>query len=219
MYDLNLIDPVETMGESNLPPISSSPIPQSSAPSNLMYSSMGLSAIGAIATAFESSKSIRAQGDYEASIARTNATIAGIQAKQAIQEGDVAASRKDMETQQTVGALRASQGASGVDVNVGSPAAARAGVAGVGAIDELTIRNNAARQAWGYQTEAIEDTYKGQFAQLTAKSQSDQSLLNGGLQAISGPLGIESNYLRWSRYMGGGSGGQAQRLPFNLSTN
>jgi hypothetical protein len=35
-----------------------------------------------------------------------------------------------------------------------------------------------------------------------------QTLLSGGLKVISEPLSIYSNYLRFSRYMGGGAGGK-----------
>lgn len=178
-----------------------------------MLSSMGISAIGAIATGLESSSATKAQGDYEASISRTNAAIAGVQQRQALQIGDIEASRKNIQTESTVGSERAAQGASGIDVASGSSALIRASTEGVGAIDELTIRNNAARQAWGYQTEAIQDTYQGQFAKLTASAKSQQALLTSGLQAISGPLAIESNYLRWSRYMGGGATGSGVPFP------
>jgi hypothetical protein len=167
---------------------------------------MGLSAIGAITNAFSRASALKAQGDYESTIANTNAKIANLQAKQTLEAGDIIASRKNLETQQKVGAIKAQQGASGVDVASGSAAAVRASAEGAGTQDELTIRNNAQRQAWGYQTEAINDTFKGQFAQLTAKAGAQQSLMAGGLQAVEGPLAIESNYMRWDRYMGGGSG-------------
>lgn len=213
---LNLIDP--ELGYSGY--TAYTPPPATTTPASygapLMYSSMAVSSLGAILTAFGQARAATAQGDYEQGLSRTNATIASIQARQTIEAGDVAASRKDMETQQVVGALRARGGASGVDVNVGSPAAVRTSVAGVGAADELTIRNNAARQAWGFQTEAISDTYKGQFARLTSRSQASQSLLTGGLQAISGPLAIEANYQRFARYMDryNAVGARGTDLPF-----
>lgn len=204
--DLNLISPIES-GYYNSPNYSPESISYGgSTPSNsLMYSAMGASFIGAITNGLLEAKAVRALGDYQSSIARTNATIAGVQERQAIETGNVVASRKSLETQATVGAVRAVQGASGVDVSTGSAAAVRTGIAGAGATDVLTIKNNAARQAWGFQTEALEDTYKGQFAQLTAKSKANQSLLNGGLEAIQGPLNIQANYLRYARWMGGSS--------------
>jgi hypothetical protein len=217
--DLNLIEPGTEFSDVSAytsPNFNPSPTPATSSASGMMFASMGLSAIGAITNAFSRASALKAQGDYESTIANTNAKIANLQASQALEAGDMAASRKNLQTQQQVGAIKAAQGASGVDVASGSSAAVRAGAEGAGAVDELTIRNNAQRQAWGYQTEAINDTFKGQFAQLTAKAGATQSLLAGGLQAIEGPLSIESNYLRWSRYMGGGSGAG---VPFpNMST-
>ena len=212
MPDLNLIEP------GVLPPGMPTPQPQAPASNPIastMYAGMGISAIGAITNAISQSSAEKAQGAYESSIAGANAEIAGVQERQALETGDIQASRENLKTQQTVGAERAAQGASGVDVASGSSALVRTGTEGIGAQDELTIRNNAARQAWGYQTQAIQDTYQGKFAQLTATAQSTQSLLTGGLTAVSGPLAIESNYLRFARYMGVGGSDQvnSQNVP------
>lgn len=181
----------------------------------LMGLSMATSAFGAASTAVSQSAAIRAQGDYQAGIAKTNAAIAGIQKRQVLEAGDIAASRKNQETRQIVGTQRAAASASGTDVNSGSNALTRIGADFAGKIDEMTIRNNAARAAWGLQTQIIQDDYAGQFAKLTAASQSSQTLLTGGLAAISGPLSIQANYLRFARSQGGGSA-----LPYpNVSTN
>lgn len=198
MPDLNLIEP--GVFPAGMPKPVSTPVANPNG--SIMYASMGLSAIGAITNAFSESAATRAQGSYESSIANANAAIAGVQSRQALEAGDIEASRQNLKTQAIVGSERASQGASGIDVNSGSSALVRLGTMNVGTIDELTIRNNAARQAWGYQTEAIQDTYQGKFAQLTAKAKSFQGILSGGLQAISGPLAIEANYLRFQRYLG-----------------
>lgn len=206
--DLNLIEP-GVLPEGMPTPVQS---PASSPANTAMLASMGLSAVGSIVTGLESAAATKAQGAYESSIANTNAAIAGVQAKQALETGDILASRKELETEGKIGQERAAQGASGVDIASGSSALVREATKLSGGIDELTIRNNAARQAWGYQTEAIQSTYQGQFASLTAAAKSQQSLLTAGLGAVSGPLAIESNYLMWQRRMGGlgGPGG----LPF-----
>lgn len=207
MADLDLIDPsnpytsAASYSSPNFNPYTS---PGSSG-SGTIYASMGLSAIGAITSAFTQSAAYKAQGDYEATVANTNAKLAQLQSKQTLEAGDIEASRENLKTQQAIGSVRATQGASGVDVASGSSALVRNSIQSVGQQDELTIRNNAQKQAWGYQTEAIEDTYKGQFEKDTASAESEQSILNGGLKAISGPLSIESNYLRWSRGMTGTS--------------
>lgn len=212
MPSLNLTDPSLGYAGYDIPgfPIAKQ---TSSMPSDLLYASMGLSVIGSIATAYGAAASAKAQGDYEQSIARTNATLARYQADEVRKTGDFMASRKILETQSEVGAIRAVQGGSGIDINSGSSTIVRKAVENVGATDALTIRNNADKQAWGYETEAISDSYKGAFARMRGRNQAEQSLLNGGLSAISMPLGI---YARFKSYSGSDA---SSRLPFNLSTN
>ena len=166
---------------------------------------MGLAILGgvfgSIGTAYSQASALKATGAYRLAVADTNAKIADLSAKQTLEAGDIAASRKNLETQGRVGAIRAAQGASGIDVNTGSAKLTQIGTQFAGNIDELTIRNNAARRAWGYKTQAISDTYEGQFSRMTAASEAQQTLLTGGMQAIEGPLEIGANYLRFARYM------------------
>lgn len=169
----------------------------SSQASNLMEASMATSAISSISTGFENAAAIKAQGAYASSIANTNAAMANLKAKQTLEAGDVAAGRAEAKTQVTIGAARAAGGASGIDVNKGSPAMTQASIATAGGIDVATIKNNAARAAWGYQTQGIEDTFQGQFETLTAKAKSEQTLATGGLQVIAGPLGMYSQSALW----------------------
>lgn len=175
--------------------------------SDLMNASMATSAIASIAGTIENVKAIKAQSSYAETISRTNAALGKLKAAQVIEAGDIAASRKNLQTQSQIGTIRSQGGASGFDVNKGSPAMEQSSVGTAGAIDELTIKNNAARSAWGFETQSINDTFQGQITKLDATTKVQQSIANGGLQAISGPLGIYANYLRWSRYMGGGGGG------------
>ena len=187
----------------------------SGAASGWMGASAGMSAMSAIGTAWSQANAMKAKGVYDQSVADTNAKIATLQSKQTLEAGDIMASRQNLKTQATVGAIRAQQGASGVDVASGSSALVRNSVQTVGAMDELTIRNNAARAAWGFQTQAIQDTYEGQFAHMTASNEAQQTLLSGGLQAVEGPTSIYANYLMRSTYHGmGGQPGQ----PFDLTT-
>lgn len=169
-----------------------------------LYSSMAISGISSIGTGYSQAQAFKATGRYQKSLADTNAAMTDLAGEQTLQAGDINASRKNLQTKARVGEELAQQGASGVDVGSGSAALVRSGTSLVGNIDELTIRNNAARAAFGYKIQGIQDRFQGQFAQLTAKSEANQSLLSGGLGAISGPLSIYSNYLRFARYSGGG---------------
>lgn len=176
----------------------------------LSLASAGISAISSIGSAISQAGAYRAQGDIESTISRINGNIASLQSKETLEQGDVEASREELKTEQETGSILAGQGASGIDVSSGSSVLERNAVRSTGEQDALTIKNNAQRQAFGYNMQALQDTYKGQFAELTAKAQADQTILNGGLQAIERPLSMYANSLRWQRY----EGGTGDRKPF-----
>lgn len=165
---------------------------------------MAVSAFSSIATGYSQSKALKSEGSYQKQVADTNATMADMAGEQTIEAGDIAAGRKDLETRQKVGSILATQGASGVDVSSGSARLVRSAVGGVGAMDELTIRNNASRAAFGYKIKAIQDRSSGEFAELNAKNKANQSLLSGVLGAISSPLKMQSDYMVSARRSGVG---------------
>lgn len=198
MSDLDLIDPEDPYASATSYALA--PTPQrTNYGQGLMYASMGISAIASLTTAFSQSASARARGEYEASVARTNATLARLQAKQTLEVGDVEAARINQKNRQIEGSILAAQGASGVSVSSGSAALVRNAVRNAGAFDELTVRNNAARRAWGFETEAIQGKSKSDFAIQESKAKAHQTLVVGGLEAISGPLSIYSRYTRRSQ--------------------
>ncbi len=164
----------------------------------MLGSSAAMGGLSSIGTAFSQSQAMQAQGAYQNTVAQANAGVAGIQSTNAIQQGDIAATQSDLKTRGIIGSQRASLAAQGVDINSGSAAAVQASTGAVGALDSLTIRNNAWRQAWGYQVQAENDTASGQFAQMAANNNSTNTLLTGGMNAVSS--GIKSAY-----YYGGGS--------------
>lgn len=168
-----------------------------------IYASMFTSAISAVGSGISQSRALSAKGAYDQSVAETNAKLATLQSKEALSAGDAEANRREEENRIRTGAARAGAGTSGVDVNSGSTAAAINATDFLSKEDELTIKNNAARTAWGFQTQSIVDKYRGQMAQLTAKSQSEQSLITGGLKAINGPLSIYGDYTRYNLRYGG----------------
>lgn len=159
-----------------------------------MYGAMGISSVSSLVAGYSESQAFKAQGRYEETIANTNAAMADLAEEQTLETGDAVASRKNLETNARVGSELAQQGASGVDVGSGSAALVRGGTKLSGQLDELTIRHNAARAAWGYKVQGINDRFQGRFARLTADARSKQALLKGGLQAIERPLMIAASY-------------------------
>jgi|SRR6185312_217154 len=141
---------------------------------------------------FSQATAANARGTYQKAQYDRNATIAATEATQAIAEGDVAAGQRRAAGREELGADRASYGAQGVSVDSGSAVDVQANTARFSALDAMTIRNNAARKAWGYNVEAQNDTEQGILAKLggenTAeglRSQAAGTLLTGASEMYS----------------------------------
>lgn len=140
----------------------------------------GIGALGAI----QQGKAASASANYNAAVAANNAVLAKQNASFASQEGAAQAEAQSMKTRAEVGAIKANQGAAGVDVNSGSSLDVRSSAAETGELNALTIRSNAARQAYGYQTEATS---------ATAQSQLDTA--QAGFDTTAADIGASSTFL------------------------
>lgn len=89
----------------------------------------------------------------QADLADWNAQVADLQAKDAVVRGAHDESRFREGVNQMIGSQRSGIAASGVDVNSGSAVDVQADTRHLGELDALTIRTNAAREAWGYQVQ------------------------------------------------------------------
>jgi len=94
------------------------------------------------------------QADYQAQVARNNEIIAQQQANAARQAGAVEAQTQDYKSRQIAGTQKAILGASGVDIESGSPLAIQQSQAELARLDALTVQSNAERKAWGFDVEA-----------------------------------------------------------------
>jgi hypothetical protein len=136
-----------------------------------------LGAVGGAIGAFGSYEGMEAQSRnaaFQAQVAANNAAIARQNFNLQIEAGEGQVANKEMELRSQLGAQKAGQAASGVDVNSGSSVAARAGTAEFGTLDALTLRSNNARQAYGYAVAATSDTAESEL--LTQESQQASSL-------------------------------------------
>jgi len=91
--------------------------------------------------------------NYQASVSANNAQIAEWQAENAEQQGVDAEAKSRLQTAQLKGTQRATLAANGVALGEGSALDILTGTDYLGEQDALTIRDNAARQAWGYRTQ------------------------------------------------------------------
>lgn len=85
-----------------------------------------------------------------------NAEIADLQAKDAVIRGAEAESRFRTQIRGAIGTQRAGFAAGNIDVSFGSPVDVQADAAFLGELDALTIRTNAAREAWGFKVQAAD---------------------------------------------------------------
>lgn len=139
---------------------------------------IGVSALGSIAGGYATSSADKANASIaanNASIAKQNATFAG-------EEGEQHAGIQGQRTRQEAGSQKAGMGASGVNVNTGSNADVQAGTAMNSQLDMMNIRNNAARQAYGFDTQAV--NYENQAS--VDRSSAHNAVSAGYIGAVTG---------------------------------
>lgn len=149
-----------------------------------------MGATGALAAlsagnAYSQSQAISSQADYRTRIAALNSRNSELRAKDAIERGEEAAGRHKTQVRKLIGAQRAALAAQGIDVNSGSAMEVQNDTAKLGELDAMTIRNNAWREAMGYRMQGNNYIAEGEFAGLSAENQSTNTLLTGGIQALS----------------------------------
>ncbi len=132
---------------------------------------------------FAQAKSAKDQGKYEGDINNLNASLAGKQAEDAYLRGRESERRSRINTRQTIGAQRAALGAQGIEIDSGSGADIQADTEAQGALDIMTIRNNAANEAWGYDVQATGYRSKAQLARMAGRNKAASTLATAGLVA------------------------------------
>lgn len=134
------------------------------------------------------------QADAQANAASYNAAVANNAATFARQQGDIQAQANDRKTAAMIGRQRAVYAAGGLDVNSGSPLDIQADTAQFGRLNSLTIRNNAARQAYGYQANANLDEASASNYESAGNTAMLGSLIGAGTSVGD----------KWSKYQQAG---------------
>lgn len=144
----------------------------------------GVGAVGAMNAASAQSKS----AEYNAEIATQNQQIATQNATQAAQAGEQQAGVASQKTRAEVGAIKTAQAGSGTSVDSGSNVDVQSSAAALGELNAITIRSNAAKEAYGYQTQST--SFENQ-SQLDTTQASDATTAGdiGASSTILGGLG------------------------------
>ena len=174
--------------------------------SALGYAGLAASAAGALTSAagsYESGQSAKAQAEYQSQIAAQNQVLANQNATQAIAAGEATAEQAAIKQRADTGQIRAAEGASGVDVNSGSALDVQSSQSERDMLDQLIVRSNAERTAYGYKTQGLQ--FGGQAA--LEKAAAEQAPVAGDIGAVgsifSGASGVANQDASWQRLAGG----------------
>lgn len=118
-------------------------------------------------------------GKYLSKVAKQNAAVSDQAAEDATQRGAIAADEQRKTTQQVIGKQRAGFAANGIDVNTGTAGIVQNDSAALGELDALTLMNNAAREAYGYKVQAVDQRQQGKLAKYQGKMEAIGSILGG----------------------------------------
>ncbi len=138
-----------------------------------------------IAGAVVGAEGAKTQANAQAAAAGYNAKIAAQNAELAGAEGEAKVAQSQATTRAKIGATLASQAASGVNINTGSNVNVRESEAKLGTLDALTIRSNAAREAYGYAAQSQLDIAAAKNAKVAGNINATASILGGFGNAAS----------------------------------
>lgn len=146
--------------------------------------------IGSTIGAYKKSSGEQQGYQFQSAVARKNATIADMQAKDAMLRGAKDEQNVRMRTAQIAGTQRASLAARGIDIGEGSPLNILTDTSFMGERDALTARDNAAKEVWGYQTQAQNmrdnaDLLDWRGNQISPTGDAVATLLTGGGKVAS----------------------------------
>lgn len=128
----------------------------------------------------------KAEANAQADQLRQNAMFLRQSADDAIARGRSESDWARVETQQLIGTQRAAQAASGGEVNTGTNALIQQDTAQLGELDALTISNNAAREAYGYNVEATSNLQNAKRIKKAGKNAVLTSVIGGALGGVDG---------------------------------
>lgn len=171
----------------------------------LTVGAAGLSAYGQIRAGQSAAKAgvaEREAAESQGELADYNANVAELQAADAIARGAEEENRFRMGVRGIIGAQRAGFAGSNIDVGFGSALDVQADAAFLGELDALTIRTNAAREAWGFKVEAEDLRQRGRIArkegrylEAAGRERRTQSYIGAGSSLLgSGVSLLESRY-------------------------
>lgn len=147
---------------------------------------VGINLIGGVRNA----QAERAAGAYQQQTANRNAAIEDMQVADALSRGAIEEDRQRQRTRQRIGSQRAALAANFLDLGAGTAVDLVSETAAFGEQDALTIRSNAAREAWGHRVQAGNYRQEGKMARAAGKNAARGTLLTSFSNAFSSGYGL-----------------------------
>ncbi len=148
-----------------------------------------------LANAWNQGESAKLQAEFERKQYETNARLAEMNAEDAIKRGDKAASQAKRAGQLLLGKQRTGYAGQGVKVDAGSASDIQGETQSLSELDQLQIKSNAWREAWGYKVEANTNTGRAGMATAAGQNIANNTLLTGGLSFLRDSVQA-ANYFR-----------------------
>lgn len=152
---------------------------------------VGSAALGGY-SAYQQSKSQKAQAKYQAQVARNNAEVAEWKAEDALDRGRREEARYRLKISNFMGRQRSLLATSGFDANEDDAIDILADTAELGELDALTIRSNAEREAYTQRVNAQNATNQSILYDASAAGQSP--LLAGATNVFGGAADVASKW-------------------------
>lgn len=127
---------------------------------------------------------LKAQGNYAKVTSDLNKSFADYKAQDALTRGENAIAAHGMAVKKLLGSQRTALAAQGIDLTSGSAADTLESTKYLSNLDVLTIKNNAAKEAFGYEVQGMNAELQGNFAQQAGYNAANNTLLTGGLNAL-----------------------------------
>lgn len=160
-----------------------------------MAASAGSGLLGA-AGAMQEGKASSEMYSYKAGMARYNANVARQNRDYELSAGEKDALKYGLAAKNRKGDIIAAQGASGLDVNSGTSVDVRTSQDYITKLDLDQIRQNAARRAYGYETQAYgEDLSAGMYERAGSDAKKG-SKMKALASLVSGASSVSS---KWSQ--------------------
>jgi hypothetical protein len=173
-------------------------------PTTIAMASLAMTALGGGVSAYgqvQQGKAAEGQANYQAAVGRNNAIIAERQARDSEERGAADELAQRRQTAAVLGKQRAGMAANGVDLSSGSPLDILGDTAAFGELDALTVRSNAAREAYGFRAQGSQFTSDAAAQQIAGRNTRKASYIGAGSTLLTSASQAGGN---WATFKNGG---------------